>query len=92
MDINNNYLAHDYFTDIITFDNSEEEGIIKGDVFISVERARENAFEFNVTFENEVLRLIIHGVLHLIGFMDGTAEEKLTMRRKEDYYLSLQQS
>ena len=92
LDINTKYLAHDYFTDIITFDNSDDVGLLNGDVFISVDRARENAFEFNVSFENEILRLLIHGVLHLIGFKDGTAEEKLTMRQKEDYYLSLQQS
>lgn len=89
LDINKKYLSHNYYTDIITFDNSEEEGIISGDIFISVERAKENALEFEVNFEDEIRRLMIHGVLHLIGFKDGTAEEKLLMRTKEDYYLSL---
>lgn len=89
LEINKKYLAHDYFTDIITFESSEESGIISGDIFISVDRAKENAKEYKVSLEEEILRLIIHGLLHLVGFKDGTDDEKLIMRKKEDYYLSL---
>lgn len=89
LDINKKYLAHDYFTDIITFESSEEEGVLSGDIFISVDRAKENAKEYKVSLEEEIQRLIIHGLLHLIGYKDGNDEEKLIMRKKEDYYLSL---
>lgn len=89
LDINKKYLAHDYFTDIITFESSEEEGVISGDIFISVDRAKENAKEYKVSLEEEIQRLIIHGLLHLIGYKDGSDEEKLIMRKKEDYYLPL---
>lgn len=89
LDLNKKYLAHDYFTDIITFESSEEEGVISGDIFISVDRAKENAKEYKVSLEEEIQRLIIHGLLHLIGYKDGSDEEKLIMRKKEDYYLPL---
>ncbi len=89
LEINKKYLDHDYFTDIITFESSEGKGIVSGDIFISVDRAVENAKEFKVTLEEEILRLIIHGLLHLVGYKDGTDDEKLIMRKKEDYYLSL---
>ena len=87
--INVNYLDHDTYTDIITFDNSEEEGKIEGDIFISVERIEENSHSFNVSFDQELHRVIIHGVLHLIGYNDKTDEEKLLMRKKEEASLSL---
>jgi probable rRNA maturation factor len=86
--INREYLDHDYFTDIITFDNSDAEKIIVGDIFISIDRIRENAAVFNVTETHELHRVIIHGVLHLLGYMDKSAADKKKMTQKEDYYLS----
>lgn len=86
--INIDYLNHDYLTDIITFDNSDDEDTIEGDIFISVERVMENAGVFNKTFENELRRVIIHGVLHLIGYKDKSGKDKSLMREKEDHYLN----
>lgn len=88
LQINQQYLDHDTYTDIITFDNSEEEGRIIGDIFISVERIRENAQKFNVSETDELHRVIIHGVLHLLGYTDKTAVSKENMTQKEDEYLS----
>jgi rRNA maturation RNase YbeY len=88
LDINRNYLQHDYYTDIITFDNSEGEDL-EGDIFISIDRVRENAERLKVGFEIELNRVIIHGVLHLIGYKDKSTKDKIEMRRKEDFYLSL---
>ncbi|HEY0899783.1 MAG TPA: rRNA maturation RNase YbeY [Sphingobacteriaceae bacterium] len=86
--INQQYLDHDTYTDIITFDNSEEEDRITGDIFISVERVRENANHFGVAFEDELHRVIIHGTLHLLGYPDKTKAEKTRMTQKEDEYLA----
>lgn len=86
--INIEYLNHDTYTDIITFDNSEEEGVIEGDVFISIDRVKENAVLHGTTFENELLRVMAHGVLHLVGYGDKTEKEKMEMREKENTYLS----
>lgn len=83
------FLAHDTLTDIITFDYTEEFGKLSGDIFISVERVRENAEKYEVVFDEELLRVMIHGVLHLLGERDGTAQEKEQMRERENYYLSL---
>lgn len=88
LQINQQYLDHDTYTDIITFDNSEEEGRIIGDIFISVERIRENASKFKVSETDEIHRVIIHGVLHLLGYTDKTALSKEKMTQKEDEYLS----
>ena len=82
------FLDHDTYTDIITFDYCEGD-IISGDIFVSVERVTENADKFGVNFENELDRVIIHGVLHLAGYKDKSKEEANTMREKEDFYLSL---
>ena len=87
--VNIDYLQHDYFTDIITFDNSEEEGVLEGDIFISIDRIKENSQDFDAPFEQELRRVIIHGVLHLIGYGDKSEDEQLQMRKKEDEYLSL---
>jgi len=87
--INVAYLKHDTFTDIITFDNSEDNSIIEGDIYISIERIKENAEKFKVGFDDELHRVIIHGVLHLIGYSDKTSHLKQEMRKKEDAYLSL---
>ena len=83
------YLQHDTYTDIITFDNSEDLNEISGDIFISIDRVRENAKTFKIPFRNELHRVMIHGVLHLLGFKDKTVKEKELMSSKEDYYLSL---
>lgn len=88
LDINQKYLQHDYFTDIITFDYSEGDRI-SGDLFISVDSVRENSVEYGTEFEDELHRVIVHGILHLIGYDDHTEDEIKTMRSKEDYYLSL---
>ena len=88
LDINQRFLQHDYFTDIITFDYSEGEKI-SGDLFISVDSVRENSIEYGTEFEEELHRVIVHGILHLIGYDDHTDEDIRTMRSKENYYLSL---
>ena len=82
------FLGHNTYTDIITFDYCEGK-IINGDIFISVERVIENANTFGVDFENELDRVLIHGVLHLAGYQDKRKEDAVIMREKEDFYLSL---
>jgi len=88
-DINLKYLNHDTLTDIVTFDNSEEVGLIEGDIFISIDRVRENAKTFNRSVDEELHRVLIHGVLHLLGYADKSPASKKQMRKKEDHYLSL---
>lgn len=88
LEINMQYLNHDYFTDIITFDYSEK-NVISGDIFISPETLKTNAIQFNVTYEEELLRIIIHGILHLCGQDDKTPESKLQMTAKEDKALNV---
>ena len=83
---NQTFLNHDTLTDIITFDYSNENGI-RGDIFISIDRVKENARKFAVPFDTELGRVMIHGVLHLIGYKDKSDEEKELMREKEDFYL-----
>jgi len=87
--INVEYLDHDTLTDIITFDNSEEDELIEGDIFVSIERIIDNTKDFNTTFEQEFKRVIVHGILHLCGYCDKTDENEKQMREKEDYYLRL---
>ena len=87
--LNEQYLNHTTLTDIITFDNSDGGSEIEGDVYISIERVRENARKFNVSFENELHRVLVHGVLHLLGYSDKTKAEKAAMRQKDDIHLSL---
>ena len=89
LEINKQYLDHDYFTDIITFDNSEEDNVIEGDIYISVDRVRENAATFQADFETEMRRVLIHGLLHLMGYDDTDEKLKSAMRAKEDQYLLL---
>ena len=81
--INQQYLEHDYYTDIITFPYNEGD-TIQGDIFISVERVADNALEYEVSFETELKRVMIHGVLHLLGYGDKGEREALEMRRRED--------
>ena len=91
LDVNMRYLHHDYFTDIITFDYREGD-LLSGDLFISVDSVRENALYYGVKFEDELNRVMVHGILHLIGYDDHTEDEQKVMREKEDYYLSLRDS
>ena len=86
LDINRKFLDHDYYTDVITFDYVEDLNII-GDILISIDRVRDNAQGLGVTFNNELKRVIVHGVLHLLGYKDKSEEEELLMRSKEDFYL-----
>ena len=88
LDVNVKYLQHDYFTDIITFDYCEGK-TLSGDLFISIDSVRENAVLYGSEFLEELNRVIVHGVLHLLGYDDHTEEEQRTMREKENYYLSL---
>lgn len=83
LEVNKQYLQHDYYTDIITFDYSEGQ-IISGDIFISVDTVKTNAQEFGVSFEQELNRIIIHGILHLCGQDDKTPELRLEMTHKEN--------
>lgn len=87
--INMEYLNHDTLTDIITFDNSENEALIEGDIFISIDRVRDNAQDLQIAFDEELARVMIHGILHLVGLQDKTPEQQHNMRAKEDHYLSL---
>ena len=89
LDINRQYLNHDYYTDIITFDNSEEQGKLEGDIYVSIERVKENAENLGIDFETELRRVLIHGLLHLIGFTDTSEKLKKKMRAKEDECLLL---
>jgi len=86
LSVNKEYLNHDYYTDIITFDYSVDTEI-SGDLFISIDRVKENSTEFNVPFLNELHRVLVHGVLHLCGYGDKSPVEETLMRSKEDFYL-----
>ena len=88
LDINRQYLNHDYYTDVISFDYCED-NVISGDIFISVDTVADNAKEYGVTFEKELARVMIHGVLHFVGYNDKSDEEVPVMRAKENQYLSL---
>jgi probable rRNA maturation factor len=87
--MNVEYLDHDTLTDIITFDNADEEGTVEGDIFVSIDRVRDNAQTLGIPFEDELHRVLIHGVLHLLGFKDKTEEQEALMRKQEDSCLSL---
>lgn len=89
LQINKEYLNHDYYTDIITFDHSSQSRHITSDIFISIDRVHENAHDLNTPFEQELHRVMVHGLLHLLGYGDSTEDEKILMRRKEDACLSL---
>ncbi|MFK7772018.1 MAG: rRNA maturation RNase YbeY [Saprospiraceae bacterium] len=85
--INIEYLNHDTLTDVITFPYAEGKNI-EGDIFISIDRIRENAKSFDVSFGNELHRVMIHGTLHLLGYLDKTADDKTQMTQKENEYLA----
>lgn len=87
--INKKFLDHDTLTDIVTFETSVDSNIISGEIFISIERVKENAIKQKQSFKNEFARVLVHGVLHLIGYDDKTQEQKHRMRAKEDYCLNL---
>jgi len=89
LEINNQYLKHDYYTDIITFDQSDDPKIITGDIYISLERVKENAKNYRVVWAQELHRVMVHGILHLLGYRDKTEQEKSTIRSRENFYLSL---
>ncbi len=84
--INNEYLSHNYFTDIVTF-NYCQDNIVSGDIFISIDTVKNNSKRFGVTQLNELHRVMIHGILHLIGYNDQNEEQKAEMREKENFYL-----
>lgn len=87
--LNANHLNHHTLTDILTFDLSEDNSAINAEIYISTERVAENAVLFGVSFRQELIRVMIHGVLHLCGYNDHSKQEILQMRSKEDYYLSV---
>jgi rRNA maturation RNase YbeY len=87
LEINKQYLDHDYYTDVIGFDNSVEDELM-GDIFISVERIKDNAEQNGVSFENELARIMMHGILHFAGYLDKDPEDKELMTSKEDQYLA----
>ena len=90
LEMNKQFLGHDYFTDIITFDDSDlKEGFIAGDIFIDIETVRDNARLYGATAQQEMLRVIVHGVLHLCGQKDKTPRTEKQMHKKEDKYLAL---
>lgn len=86
-EMNLKYLNHDTLTDVITFDNAETPQHIEGDIFISIERIKENAQSLKLRVEDELHRVMVHGTLHLLGFKDKTTQDKENMRKMEDFWL-----
>ena len=91
LDVNMKYLQHDYFTDIITFDYCEKD-VLSGDLFISIDSVRENAQFYGTEFADELNRVMVHGLLHLIGYDDHSEADIAVMRQKENYYLEMRAS
>lgn len=89
LNLNQGFLNHNTLTDIITFDNSENKAVLEGEIYISIDRVKENASKFKSKFKDELDRVIIHGVLHLLGYKDKKASDKGQMRKKEEACLSL---
>jgi rRNA maturation RNase YbeY len=88
LQMNRRYLQHDYYTDIITFDYTEG-AVLSGDLFISIDTVRANAEHYEQLFEDELHRVILHGILHLCGYADATSEQQKGMRKMEDKYLAM---
>ena len=88
LEINQNYLKHDDLTDIITFDLSDSPGVIKGEIYVSVERVQDNSLLFNTSFRDELARVVFHGALHLCGYKDKSKKDQEVMRSKETEYLN----
>ena len=88
LQINRQYLNHDFFTDVIAFDLSDTRRNLQGEVYISIDRVRQNAKTFNVSFSDELHRVIFHAALHLCGYRDKTTREKATIKKEEDRYLA----
>lgn len=89
LELNRKHLKHDYYTDIITFDYSDRQDIISGDLYISTDRTSDNARKYGIPKENEIKRVMVHGILHLAGYNDHTDIEIALIREKEELYLSL---
>jgi rRNA maturation RNase YbeY len=89
LNINKEYLGHDTFTDVITFNQSTDPNLLEADIFISIERINDNAKKLNLPISQELHRVMIHGVLHLLGFTDKEEPDKALMRKKENHYLAL---
>jgi len=89
LELNRKYLNHDYYTDIITFPYRQHPRPLEADIFISIDRVKENALQGGIAFQDELLRVIIHGVLHLLGFDDHRPEDKARMRKMEDQCIQL---
>jgi rRNA maturation RNase YbeY len=89
LNINQQYLNHDTYTDIITFDNSENKFDVEAEIFISIDRIIFNANKFNTTVDEELYRVMIHGVLHLCGYNDKNEKEKINMKEKENQYVKM---
>jgi len=90
LEMNKKFLNHNYITDVISFDLSESEELILGEIYICLPQAERQAKEYKTTFKNELLRLAIHGILHILGFDDSTSKEKKEMTRLENYFLNHQ--
>lgn len=89
LDINKDFLQHDYYTDIITFDLSENPKQTIGEIYVSLDRIKDNAKTLEISLKDETLRVIFHGALHLCGYRDKSKADVTTMRKKEEYYMSL---
>ena len=88
LNINKEFLKHDFYTDIVTFNLSEHSKSITGEIYISIDRVRDNAINFDVPFNKELHRVTFHGALHLCGYKDKTPKDQLVMRKMEDKYLN----
>ncbi|MFH0895838.1 MAG: rRNA maturation RNase YbeY [Bacteroidota bacterium] len=85
--LNRTFVKHDYYTDILTFEDYDENGLLTADIFISIDRVKENAKELKESFHSELIRVIIHGILHICGYSDHLPAEKIKMREKENQYI-----
>jgi rRNA maturation RNase YbeY len=85
--INSEFLQHNYFTDVIAFDNGSH-NVVSGEIYLSIDTVKINALNYNVGLNSEVLRVMIHGLLHLCGYSDDTAEKKNRMREKENFWIA----